>query len=285
MRKLVLAGILTVLACGGSNNGGNNNNNNNGTGTPGLKTFSYGASQTPTTAQKNASNTAQTQMNNAVKATVNNQIASAASLPSLADSLAGALPGLLAPAPADPSMLAVPDPAAIAAEGISMLARHSAGLTQGCYTFTSSSITYNACVISGSGFSETLNGNLSTNGGTITWNLTVVYSYSAQNVTSNGTYSWSGPVTVTATTITGQGRSAFTGHVVSGSTTYDYQYTAGFDLNLTYQTTPSFCINGGTLEIRRTLNATSNATTIPVHDAGIKFTWTGCGAVTVQVGT
>jgi hypothetical protein len=275
MRKLVLAGILTVLACGGSSSG--NNNNNNGTGTPGLKTFSYGASQTPTTAQKNTATTAQTQMNNAVKASVNGQVASAASLPSLADSLAGSLPSLLAPP--------VADPAVIADNGVSLLAHHTAGLTEGCYTFTSSSITYNACVISGSGFSETLNGNLSTSGGTITWNLTVTYSYSAQNVTSNGTYSWSGPLTVTATTITGQGRSAFTGHVVSGSTTYDYQYTAGFDANLTYQTSPSYCINGGTLEIRRTLNATSNATAIPVHDAGIKFTWTGCNQVTVQVGS
>ena len=275
MRKLVLTGMVVGLACGGGG-GNNNNNNNNNNGTPGLKTFSYGSPQAPTTAQKNTSNTAQTQMNNAVKASVSGQIASAASLPSLADSLAGSLPNLLAPAA---------DPALTVDEGASLLAHHTAGLTEGCYTFTNSSITYNACVISGSGFSETLNGNLTTSGGTVNWNLTVTYSYSAQNVTSNGTFTWSGPLTVTASTITGQGRSSFNGHVVSGSTTYDYQYTAGFDANLTYQTTPSFCINGGSLEIRRTLNATSNASTIPVHDAGIKFTWTGCNQVTVQLGT
>jgi len=273
MRKLVLAGIVTVLACGGSNGG--NNNNNNGNGTPGLKTFSYGASQTPTAAQKNTANTAQTQMNNAVKASVNGQVANAASLPSMTDSLASSLPNLVAPI-ADPSLAADGTP--------SLLAHRSSGLTEGCYTFTNSSITYNNCTISGSGYSETLNGNLTTGGGTVTWNLTVTYSYSAQNVTSNGTYNWTGQLTVTASTIVGQGRSSFSGHVVSGSTTYDYQYTAGFDANLTYQSSPSYCITGGTLEIRRTLNSTSNAQSIPVHDAAAKYTWSGCGQVTVQTG-
>ena len=275
MRKLALTGLVAILACGGSN-GGNNNNNNNNNGTPGLKTFSYGNPQAPTTAQQNTANTAQNHLDNAVKAGANGQVANAASLPSMTDSLAGSLPNLIA----------LPgDPAATAADlSESVLGHRSGALNQGCYNFSSSSITYNNCTISGSGFTETLNGSLTSSGGNVTWNLTVSYSYSAQSVTSNGTYTWTGQLAVTSNTIIGLGRSSFTGHVASGSTTYDYQYTAGFDSNLTYQVSPSFCLTSGTLEIRRTLNGTSNAGAVPVHDAGEKYTWNGCGAVTVATG-
>jgi len=273
MRTLALLGLVTVLACGGSNDGNNNNNNNNN-GTPGLKTFSYGSPKAPTASQQSAANTAQNQLNNAVKASVNGQVANAASLPSLTDSLAGSLPNLIA----------IPgDPAATVGDQASLLGHRSAGLNQGCYSFTNSSITYNNCTISGSGFSETLNGSLTVNGNTVTWNLTVTYSYSSGNVSSNGNYNWTGQLTVTEGTIVGQGRSSFNGHAASGSTTYDYQYTAGFDANLTYQTSP-YCITGGTLEIRRTLNGTSNAGAVPVHDAAAKYTWSGCGSVTVAIG-
>jgi len=271
MRTLALLGLVTVLACGGSN-GGNNNNKN---GTPGLKTFSYGSPQAPTAAQQNTANSAQTQMNNAVKASVNGQVSNAASLPSLTDSLAGSLPN---------NLLAVPEnPAASIGGEASLLIHRTPELNQGCYTFTSSSITYSNCTISGSGFNETLNGSLSASGNTVTWNLTVTYAYSSGNVSANGTYNWTGQLTVTETTIVGQGRSAFSGHAASGSTTYDYQYTAGFDANLTYQASP-YCITGGTLEIRRTLNGTSNAGAVPVHDAALKYTWTGCGSVEVARG-
>ena len=267
MRTLALTGLLAALACGGS--GGNNNN-----GTPGLKTFNYGSPQAPTNAQKNTATSAQNQLNKAVQASVNGQVSNAASLPSMTDSLAGSLPNLIA----------VPEqPAVTAGDEASLLGHRSGALNQGCYTFTSSTITYNNCTISGSGFNETLNGSLTVNGSTVTWNLTVTYAYSAQNVTSNGTYTWTGQLAVTENTIVGQGRSSFTGHVSSGSTTYDYQYTAGFDANLTYQTSP-YCITGGTLEVRRTLNGTSNQGAVPVHDAGAKYTWTGCGAVTVATG-
>jgi hypothetical protein len=275
MRKLALTALVAALACGGSNGGSSNNNNNNGT--PGLKTFSYGSPQAPTAAQQNTASSAQTQLNNAVKAGANGQVANAASLPSMTDSLAASLPNLLA----------LPDTPAVSAaeQTASVLGHRSGALSTNCYTFTSTSITYNNCTISGSGYSETLNGNLTASAGNVSWNLTVTYSYSASNVTSNGTYTWTGQLTITSSTIVGQGRSAFTGHVASGSTTYDYQYTAGFDANLTYETSPSYCITGGTLQIRRTLNGTTNSGAVPVHDAGALYTWTGCNAVTVQTGT
>jgi hypothetical protein len=274
MRTLGSLGLVVVLACGGG--GGNNNNNNNNNGTPGLKTFSYGSPQAPTAAQTNTANKAQTQLNSAVKASVNGQISNAASLPSLTDSLAGSLPNNLLAEPEDPS-------ASIATEAVSVLGHRTGELNTGCYTFTSSSITYSNCTISGSGFNETLNGSLTVSGNTVTWNLTVNYSYSASGVSANGSYNWTGQLTVTETTIVGQGRSAFSGSASSNGQSYSYQYTAGFDANLTYQASP-YCITGGTLEIRRTLNGTSSSGSVPVHDAGAKYTWTGCGAVTVAIG-
>lgn len=274
MRTLGSLGLVVVLACGGG--GGNNNNNNHNNGTPGLKTFSYGSGQAPTAAQTNTANKAQTQLNSAVKASVNGQVSNAASLPSLTDSLAGSLPNNLLAVPEDPS-------ASIASEAASVLGHRTGELNTGCYAVTSSSITYSNCSITGSGFSETLNGNLTVSGGSVTWNLTVSYSYSSGNVSANGNYNWTGQLTATETTIVGQGRSAFSGSASSGGSSYTYEYTAGFDANLTYQASP-YCITGGTLEIRRTLNGTSNAGSVPVHDAGAKYTWTGCGAVTVAIG-
>ena len=273
MRKLFLVACAVLVgACGG---GGNNNNGGNN-GTPGLKSFSYGSPQAPTQQQKNTANSAQTQLNTAANASLNGQVAGAANLPSMTDSLAGSLPSSLMVVPGDPELTSGP---------ASFLARHTGELNQGCYTVTQSNITYNNCTISSTGITETLNGTLSVTSSTATWNLTVTFNYSASGITENGTYNWTGQLNFTGTTIVGQGRSAFTGHYTGSGYTVDYAYTAGFDSNLTYQRTPSFCVAGGTLEIRRTLNSTTNSQAAPVHDAGAKYGWSGCGSVTVAKGT
>ncbi|HTS81479.1 MAG TPA: hypothetical protein VMH40_12830 [Myxococcaceae bacterium] len=273
MRKLFLAGVVVVLACGGSNS----NNNNNGT--PGLKTFSYGSPQAPTAAQQSAANNAQTQMQDAVSASVNGQIANASSLPYLTETLTGALGSLVA-TPGDPE-----SPESRIGGAAALLGNRTGALQQGCYTFTSSSITYNNCTISSSAGSETINGSLTATSSSVTWNLTVTYNFSAGGATETGSFNWTGQITVTANTIVGQGRDTFSGHYTGNGTTFDYAYTAGFDANLTYETSPSYCITGGTLEIRRTVNSTSNAGATPITNKGIKITWTGCGAYTVQIGS
>jgi hypothetical protein len=275
MRKLALAGFAAFLAaCGGSNgsSSGNNNNNNNN-GTPGLKTFSYGTPQAPTTAQQNTANRAQTQFGAAVNATVNGQIASAVNLPALTDSLANTLPAVVS-MPVDAAIISAGTPQILAL-------RHSGALSQGCFTYGSGSISYNNCTISSSGFTETLNGTETVGGSAANWNLTVNWNYAASGITENGTYTWTGQLSVTGTAITGQGRSTATGHYVGSGVTYDFQYTSGFDSNLNYQISPSFCLNGGTLEIRRTLNSSSSAGNAPVKDSGAKYIWSGCGSVQV----
>lgn len=267
MRHIALIGVTALLAaCGGSNNNG---------GAGSLKTFNYGSPQAPNATQQNTATRAQTQMNAAVSASVNGQVSSAASLPTLTDSLAGSLP----------AVVSMPE-ATLTAGGHQELlaARHSSALNQGCYSISSSTITYNNCTISSTGFTETLNGTESVSGSTITWNLTVTWNYSASGFAENGTYNWTGQLTITASTIKGNGRSTASGHYSGSGTTYDFQYTTGFDADLTYGTNP-FCITSGTLEIRRTLNGSSNAGATPVHDAGAKYTWTGCNAVAVATST
>jgi hypothetical protein len=279
MRKLFLIGCAALVgACGG---GGNNNNNNGGNnGTPGLKTFSYGSPAAPTQQQQNTANTAQTQLNSAATGALSGSVAGAANLPAMTDSLANSLPASLIAAPTE-----VPD--LTSGEGpASFLARHTGELNAGCYQISQSTITYSNCTISSTGLTETINGTLSVaNDSVSTWNLTVTWNYSASGISETGTYTWTGNVTFTGSTIVGQGRSSFTGHYSGNGVTVDYSYSAGFDSNLTYQKTPSFCFASGTLEIRRNLNTTTNAQVAPVKDAGAKYTWTGCGAVTVQKGT
>jgi hypothetical protein len=276
MRKLFLIGCAALVgACGG---GGNNNNNNGGNnGTPGLKTFSYGSPAAPTQQQQNTANKAQTQLNSAANAALNGQVSGAATLPTLTDTLANSLPASLMAVPGDPELIS---------EGpVSFLARRSGALNENCYQFSQSTITYNNCTISGTGFTETINGTLSVASSTSTWNLTVTWNYSGSGVTETGTYNWTGQLAFTGTTIIGQGRSSFTGHYTGSGYTVDYAYTSGFDSNLTYQRTSTFCLAGGTLEVRRTLNSTTNAQAAPVHDAGARYTWSGCGSVTVARGT
>jgi hypothetical protein len=273
MRHIAFIGVTALLAaCGGSNS----SNNNGGSGS--LKTFNYGSPQAPSATQQNTATKAQTQMNAAVSASVNGQVASAASLPTLTDSLAASLPA---------AVVSMPEDAALAADQHQQLlaSRHSSALvSEGCTSISNTTITYNNCTYSGSGISETFNGTETVSGSTITWNLTATWNYSSSGFSENGTYNWTGQLTITASGIKGDGRSTASGHYSGSGTTYDFQYTTGFDVDLSYGTNP-FCITSGTLEVRRTLNSSSNAGVTPVHDAGAKYTWTGCGVVMVATST
>jgi hypothetical protein len=274
MRHIAFIGVTALLAaCGGSNS--SNNNNNGGSG--GLKTFNYGSPQTPSNAQQNTATRAQTQMSAAVNASVNGQVSSAASLPTLTDSLASSLPA---------AIVSVPEDAAFGSGQPQefLAARRGSALSQGCYTISNSTITYNNCSYSGSGYSGTLNGTETVSAATITWNLTVTWTYSGSGISENGTYNWNGQMTITASTIKGLGRSTASGHYSGSGVTYDFQYTTGFDADLTYTSNP-FCIASGTLEIRRTLNSSSNSGATPVSDRGAKYTWSGCGAVMIATST
>ena len=88
--------------------------------------------------------------------------------------------------------------------------------------------------------------------------MTETYSYASAGYELHGSATWTGTITVTASTIVGQGRSAY--HVTGAynGTAITYDYTAAVDLNLAYAAQP-FCITSGTLEIRRVVTSTSGS--------------------------
>ena len=276
MRRAVALTVVSLLAaCGGGSNNNNNNNKNNNT--PTLRTFSYGAPAAPTAAQQNTGTTAQTQLHGVVTATNGGQVVNASSAPTLTDTLAASLPASLV-APSNPEEMQANPAGPVAA------VRRSSALSGNCVSVNGSTITYANCSLSETGYTITLNGSLSSTSNTVTWNLTETYTYSLSGYSLSGNATWAGNIAATSSTITGQGRSTYhyTGNYQNINIAYDY--IAAIDINLTYQTTPSFCINGGTLEIRRVV-ATSAGSATPVHDAALKFTWTGCNQYTVEKGT
>lgn len=262
---------LLAAACGGGDS--NNNNNNNGA----VRNFNYGAPAAPTNPQKSTATTAQSQLNGVVTATSTGQVINAAGAPQMTDVLAASLPALVA----------IPDPTEARAnpeDGPTAALRRSPALSGNCITVTATAINYINCSLSSTGYTITLNGNLTGLGNTVTWNLTETIAYSLSGYVLNGTAPWTGNLTATETTITGLGRSAYHYTGSYQNITYSYDYTAAMDLNLTFQRNP-FCITGGTLEIRRVLNSTTNGSATPVHDSALKYTWTACNTYTVATGT
>jgi hypothetical protein len=273
MKRVLLAGLASFLfACGGG-----------GPSAPALRNFTYGTPTAPSGTQAATADTAQSSLGDV--AGVGGQ-SSPTGAPTLADSLANELP------PGGTAVFApLPAAARAAGEEGALRAMRGAGLTIGnsnCVSETATSVTYSNCTYNGDGYNGTLNGSISiVPNQQVSWNITWTISGSSQGVTINGSFKWSGQIAWTATTIKGFGRSEY---VVNGSANgqnYDLAYTAGFDVDITYISSPSYCVASGTLEIRRVV-AGSSASQAGLHDAAWKFTWSGngssCGTVQVAAG-
>jgi hypothetical protein len=271
MTRLVLvAGVAGLLfGCGG------------GLTPPPLHSFNYGASVAPDPSQQGTADNAQSSVGVILGSPSNTSNAEMA--PTLTDDLASSLPAALISQP----MNALPGTSSSALEmaGRDGLVRglRSSSLQASCATVTSTTITYSHCSYNSDSYNGTLDGSINVGANSVTWNLNWTFSLSSQGVTGNGTFNWSGQINWTATNITGSGRSAFTVHASANGQSADVASTSGVDLNLTYASNP-FCITGGTLEIRRVVVATSGSQN-ENRDGAVKFTWSGCGAVTVAIGT
>jgi hypothetical protein len=269
----MLAGIAgLVVGCGSSTSG------------PPLKTYNYGAGSVPTSAQGFAVTAAEDGFQGISSAGSN--VADAMNGPTLGDTVASQLNlangSGLARAP-DVSL-----PAAVKAEPVAAAARsgmagalRSPALQASCAQVGTNSVTYSNCTYDSNGLNGTLNGTITVNGGTITWDITYTISISTQGVSGNGHFHFSGNVTVTASTIVGSGRSEYVVHASGNGESIEVGQTTGFDANLQYAT--PFCVTGGTLEVRRSTVVSGSQS--GSFDGGVKFTWTGCGAFTVAVGT
>ena len=215
-------------------------------------------------------------------------VSGAMSAPTLADTVANEIDL----ANSSGGLLRTPDvslPAAARAAPVAAAARsgmagalRSPALQASCAQVGDHTVTYSGCSYSQDGISGTLNGTITVSGGTVTWDIHYTIELSTQGVSANGSFHFSGTLTVTDTTIAGQGRSEYVVHASGNGESIDLGQTTQFDANLTYDTTAGYCITGGTLEIRRSTVVSGSGS--GSFDGGVKFTWTGCGEVTVAVG-
>jgi hypothetical protein len=269
----MLAGVAgLVVGCGS-------------TSAPALKNYTYGTGTAATPTQETAWNSASDGFQGISGSSTN--VSGASTAPTLADTVANEMDlansaGGLARAPS------VSMPAAARAQPVADAARagmagalRSPALQASCAQIGDHSITYSNCSYNQDGFNGTLNGNITVSGGTVTWDINYTIEVSTQGVSANGSFHFHGSLTVTATTIVGSGRSEYVVHASGNGESIDVAQTTGFDANLTYASGP-FCVTSGTLEIRRStvVSGSSSASA----DGGVKFTWNGCGSVTVAVG-
>ena len=274
MKRVLLAGFASLLfACGG------------GPKAPALRNFNYGSPSTPSGSQAATASTAQSSLQSI--AGVGGQVSTPTGAPTLADELTGDLGGgalaLFAPLPAE---------VRTQVQNSAIRGVNSAALTvgnQNCVSATDTKVSYNNCSYNGDGFNGTLNGSISiTPNQQITWDITYTISGSTQGVSVNGSFHWYGQVSWTASTIKGYGRSEYAITASGNGQSAEVAYTSGFDVDVTYITSPSYCIASGTLELRRVVGG-KDASQAGLHDGAWKFTWTGngttCGALTIAIGT
>jgi hypothetical protein len=273
MKRVLLAGLASVLfACGG------------GPKAPELRNFSYGAPTTPGPTQSGTAQNAASSFQSI--AGVGGQSSVPTSAPTLTDSLTSQLGQAAAVFAPLPTEVRAP------VQNSATIGVQRAALTVGdqhCVSSSPTSVSYNNCSYNGDGFNGTLNGSISiTPNQQISWDITYTINGSSQGVTVNGSFHWYGQVQWTSSTIKGYGRSEYVITASGNGQSAEVAYTAGFDVDVTYITTPQYCIASGTLELRRVV-AGKNASDTGMTDAAWKFTWSGngssCGTLAVATGT
>jgi hypothetical protein len=268
MKKALVAMLVTASALGcGSNNSAS---------TAALdKTFNYGPPQAPTASEQTAATSAQTTFSQTSTFAGQPDAASASAIVAISDTLSGEALG------STPIGLQADVPAS----RLSALSRStvSSALTSTCTTVTATTVTFNNCTeTDSSGFTLTLNGSITSTGSSVTWNTTGTFTGSAQSVSFNLVTHSSGTFTVTSTNISGNAISDLGGSVSSGGQTVSFGVSSAVVVSLAYQTTPTYCIDSGSIEVKRVwTQVPQGATGAEFTDLGVKITWTGCNTFQV----
>jgi hypothetical protein len=119
--------------------------------------------------------------------------------------------------------------------------------------------------------------------GTLEWDLTVTASMTAQQGSMTAAAHQAGALELTASTFKGKLRSEVDVTVRSGTSTMAAGVDEAVDVDVTYQTAPVACVNGGTLEVKRVwTRRPPGATAEETRDAAARVTWTGCGTGTIE---
>jgi hypothetical protein len=260
LRSIPAAASLALLAaCGGSGNAALS------------KTFTYGAAQAPSSSESSATSSAQTNLSAAAGFSAHPDMDKGTAIFGFATALAdGALGsatyGMAHPGPDD----------------ISRGLRRAGNLNSACVTATSNSVSFNNCSVSEAGYNVTLNGSITATADSVTWGITAGFSGTDQGYTINISMHYSGTMTVTASKITGNGLFDIGGSISGNGQSANFGMATAAIVDLTYQSSPSFCVTSGSVEVKRVWTARpSGASASQLKDAAVKITWTGCNAFTV----
>src|SRR5712691_385495 len=252
------ASIALLAACGGSS------------GNAALsKTFTYGAAQSPSSSEQSAASTAQVDLSNTAGFNSSPDPTKGAAFFSFATDLGNlAFSGSGVPAfPRDADI---------------SHALTSAQFNSACTTVSGNTVTFSNCSQSESGYNFTFNGTISASAGTVTWGITASFSGTSQGYTFNLNMHFAGTMTVTATKITGNGVSEFSGTVSGNGQSVSFGLATAALVDLTYQSSPSFCITAGSVEVKRVwTQKPQGASGSTYADAAVKIVWTGCNVLTV----
>jgi hypothetical protein len=254
-----VAALALLAACGG------------GGGNAALsKTFNYGASQAPSTAEQSAATSAQASLSDATSFSATPDATKGSSVVVFADVMAAAAlggTGIAAQAPASPNAL--------------RSAIHAAA-TQACTTVTADTVTFNSCSDSSTGFTITLNGHITSKAGTVSWDVNGSFSGTSNNVNININVHQEGTFTVTSTTLKGHAGTTLGGSVSAQGQSASFGVAQAAVVDLTYQSSPQYCVTNGSLEVKRVwTERPQGATSAQLPDVAVKMTWTGCNTLQV----
>jgi hypothetical protein len=257
-RSLISAALAFLAGCGSSGNAALS------------KSFSYGAAQAPSASEQMAANSAQASVSDTASFSAGADAVRGAAIGALAESLAAAAFGSTAFGVAHPS-----------GSEISRALRTATDFSS-CTTVTANTVTFKDCAQTEGGYTVTLNGNISSNAGAVTWEISGGFSGTSSQAGIAINIHQSGTFTVTASKITGHSLSDFSGSVSAGGQSISFGFATAAVVDLTYQTSPVACITGGTVEVKRVWTAKPPGAVGPLFDdLGVKLSWTGCGSVLV----
>lgn len=293
-KRTVFLSLLWLAAAACGSNDGN---------AAAAKKFTYGAAQTATSTETGALQASLSGMTSLQSAPDASAATSFTEFSEVTDALVGSSVYSLAPVdvPAQQKALAKARSAALYSP-----TNYGADFDNPqCVTATSTSVKLSGCKLtvtesssSGSGtITVTADGSmtLTNTNQTLNWDLTFSLSGNASasgtSVSFSGGFRGKGDVTVLAPTATSDG-------TIKGSMTSETSMSASgngqsaslrvdesLDLTITYVTSPSTCVTGGTVEAKRVYENWDVPNANRPADKGALVTWTGCGTGTIQFST
>jgi hypothetical protein len=275
MRKLTITALCAAaMACGGGDEAAD----------PAARKFTYGASSSPTAEEQAAAATAEGTTSDAIQLRTD----TSATADALASSVAELPDAMAASAWGSASVgVALGLPGTGLERTLSILGGPSAAALTGfddplCVTVTVGSIAYSGCTITVGTDVIAVDGTVTRAGDTVTWNLTSTLTSAGDGYSMTVVVHPTGSLTFGPGTIAGRARSDTAATVRSGLTSMHLGYTTIADLDLEHD--GNGCVTGGTLELRRvwTDRVPGMPTDGPYADAGLLFTWHGCGVVLVS---